>query len=488
VRVTLVLVEIRISFPGFSGHYSEGVASLAAVTRQAGHECILLHLTQPLTPTALARRVRRTAPDLVGFTCTTHTFPYVRAFIPAVRNLLPEVPIILGGVHAMLNPESCLTVPGLDAACIGEGEQALISLLARIDAGASFADLAGFCVRDGDDIRRNPPLPLVEDLDSLPPPEHRIFDFKRLMPTREGVLYVFASRGCPYGCHFCCNTAIRARYPNRQHYVRFKSVERVCDEILTVTRDFPGQLRGIYFQDEILPMHPEWFARFIDLYPRSVGLPFNCNIRADMVTPALVDQLAAAGCRGVSIGLETGVDRLRNGILGKAITGDTYRRACELLRAANINITTFSMVGLPHETVDDALATVEMNVELRVDRTCISILCPYPGTRLHARCREEGILADELPDTYQDASPLCQQTISQRQVQFIHDYFGLLVKVARQPQYSLLRQALWRAIRRDDSRLSLLSWGKRQLIRLLCLPYLYAGRFLLNRQRRVFHR
>jgi len=485
MKFTLVLVEIRAGFPGFSGHYSEGVASLAAVTRRCGHDFELVHLTKPIAAAALAHRVARTKPDLVGFSCTTHTFPYAQAFIPVLKAALPGTPIVLGGVHALLNPEACLGVRGLDAVCLGEGEAVLEAMLARLGAGQSLADLAGLWVREGEVVHRNAVLPLLEDLDALPLPERGIFDFPRLMTSREGVLYIFASRGCPYSCHFCCNAAIRERFPNRARYVRFKSVPRVCEEIETALRLFPGTARGIYFQDEILPMNKVWFASFTAMYRQRIGLPFNCNLRADLVTEELVTQLRGAGCAGVSIGLETGSQSLRKEVLGKAIADEVFHEACRLIRAAGIRITAFSMVGLPGETVEDALATVQMNADLGVHRTCISIFCPYPDTRLYAECKERNLLSAPLPDTYQEASPLVQESIQERQVRFIHDHFGLLVSLAAKP-HSRLRAVLWGAIRRNAPILSAFSRGQRWAKYLLSRPYLFAGRFLFNRQKRIF--
>jgi len=485
MKFTLVVVEIRSGFPGFSGHYGEGPASLAAVARRCGHEVELIHLTRPVSPNEVAKRIVRTAPDLVGFSCMTHTFPFVKAFIPVVRAALPGTLIVLGGVHALLDPEACMEVEGLDAVCTGEGELVVERLLSHLASGDPIGAMPGLWVREGEVVHRNPVLPLLEDLDSLPLPDRGIFDFPRLMTSREGVLYILASRGCPYACHFCCNDAIRAHYPNRERFLRFKSVARVCEEIESALPLFRGKVRGIYFQDEILSVNQDWLSSFAEVFPQRIGLPFNCNLRADLVTEAGVSLLRAAGCTGVSMGLESGSQRLRKEALGKDIPDHVFRHAVGLIRAKGMRITTFSMVGLPGETVEDAYETVQMNADLGVDRTCISIFCPYPGTRLHDECRKRQILSGSLPDTYQDTTPLLQDTIHPRQVQFIHDFFGSLVYLAggSRPAWHV---AVWGAILRNVPGLSLLSRGKRCIKFVLSVPYLHAGRFLFNRQRSIF--
>jgi hypothetical protein len=49
MKFTMLMLEVRCGLPGFSGYYSEGVASIAAVIKQAGHQFELLHITRPPT-------------------------------------------------------------------------------------------------------------------------------------------------------------------------------------------------------------------------------------------------------------------------------------------------------------------------------------------------------------------------------------------------------------------------------------------------------
>ena len=114
MRVTMALLEIRSKLPGFTGYYSEGVASIAALVRRAGHDFKLLHITRPIDPELLANQVAQTAPDLVCFSCMTHTYPYLKSFARSIKRALPDVPTLMGGVHAILNPEESIQCDGLD--------------------------------------------------------------------------------------------------------------------------------------------------------------------------------------------------------------------------------------------------------------------------------------------------------------------------------------------------------------------------------------
>lgn len=486
MKLVIVLLEIRSGFPGFSGHYAEGVASIAASVKAAGHAFELVHLTQPTPTDAVVARIAATAADVVGFSCMTNTAPYLEQVAPALRRALPGVPIVAGGVHPTLRPEECLAIDGIDGVCIGEGERVAVDILERLQQGRGLHHIPGLWIERGGEIERNPPAPAAANLDELPPPDRSVFDVANLMTTREGVLYVHASRGCPYRCRFCCNAALRECWPRGGKYLRYKSVERLCDEIEDATAHFPGTLHGIYFQDEILGLDKRWLAAFAEAYPVRIGVPFNCNLRADNVTREVVDWLARAGCRSVSIGLESGSERIRTAVLGKPISDRQFETAFRLLDDAGIRVATFSMVGLPNETLDDAFATVRMNADRRVCRRMVSIFFPFPGTGLHADVVANGFLSARRPDTYQETTPLDQTSISRRQVEFIHDFFDPLVALARDGRGGWMQRQVWALLRRDSRLLDMLVRLQRRLRRFAVPVYLAAAGRLGSRQAKVF--
>ena len=187
--------------------------------------------------------------------------------------------------------------------------------------------------------------------------------------------------------------------------------------------------------------------------------------------------------------MESGVETTRAAVLGKNIPDKQFRIAFQRLAQRGIRITTLNMVGLPGETVDEALQTVFFNAETNVDRCLISIFCPYPGTPLHEMAVEQGILSERRPDTYQEETPLDQSSISASQVRFIHDFFKEMIFLLRFPRFrGSLERFLTNYVRRDGVSMRLLSRLKRGARYTLSVPYLMFGRYLYNRQARVFRR
>jgi len=121
-----------------------------------------------------------------------------------------------------------------------------------------------------------------------------------------------------------------------------------------------------------------------------IGLPFFCKVRPNLVDTSLADLLAAAGCSGVGMGIESGDDELRNGLLERGISRQQIVESCCLLKARGIRIMTFNMLGLPGETYARAKQTLDLNVECGVDYAAATILQPYPRTEIARRGVAEG--------------------------------------------------------------------------------------------------
>ena len=117
--------------PGF--HY--GLASLSAVLKEAGHRTSLINLNEKIEPPpddeAFLDRVRRFAPDLVGFSVVTPQHKHALHRARAIKASL-GIPVVFGGVHATMVPEEVIAEDGVDFVCVGEGEEALLEPTATI--------------------------------------------------------------------------------------------------------------------------------------------------------------------------------------------------------------------------------------------------------------------------------------------------------------------------------------------------------------------
>jgi len=197
-------------------------------------------------------------------------------------------------------------------------------------------------------------------------------------------------RGCVHSCAFCWNPGVRDMYEAGGRFTRRKSPARAVEEVASVLAQHP--LDMVHFSDDLFTHRPAWLEAFAPLYRDRVGLPFTCNSSIELVTPRAVNALAAAGCRGVAIGLETGNETLRTQILKKTVTNDDVRRAAALIKNAGLELTTFNMLACPGETLEDAFSTIALNREIGTDHIRLSLAVPIPFSDWERQAQEEGLL------------------------------------------------------------------------------------------------
>lgn len=340
--------------------------------------------------------------DLLCFSVMTGYEGWALAVAKKLRAALGAV-VVFGGPHPTHCPE-IVREEGVDAVCRGEGEVALPELADRLSRGESFHDIPNLWVKDGGEVRHNPVGKPVRDLDALPPPDRALYYDRYPFLAENSHRPFLAGRGCPFDCIFCSNEALRALYDGGVNPVRLKSPEALIREIEEV-RDRYGLTR-VFFHDDTFVLNRAWLEEFLTLYEERVGLPFYCQTRADTLTGDLARRLAHAGCRTAFFAIESGVERIRRDVLQKAITDEQIARAARWLKWVGIRIGTYNLIGIPGETLADALETARMNVAVGADYPRCSFPTPYPGTRLLTLAQDQGL----LPASGAGVTPLSQQS------------------------------------------------------------------------------
>jgi radical SAM superfamily enzyme YgiQ (UPF0313 family) len=165
----------------------------------------------------------------------------------------------------------------------------------------------------------------------------------------------------------------------------------------------------VWFLDANFAADRPWLEAFARVYPRRIGLPFFCKLRPERATERTVQLLTQAGCTAVGIGIESGNERVRKEVLQRPGSDADILAGCGRLKAAGIRILSFNMLGIPGESLDDALKTVALNVACGVNYAAVTILQPYPGTELARWAIEHGYFDgnfERLSYSYFAESPL----------------------------------------------------------------------------------
>ncbi len=352
------------------------------------------------------RSILETQPTIAAFSCTTGNHVWALQVASAIKKISPHTMILMGGAHPTFFPE-VIQEEAVDIICRGEGEYALLELCDRLDRGRDYKDVLNLWVKEAGVVYRNDVRCLANDLDALPFPDRQLYRPHEL-PYRSSRAFM-TGRGCPFACTYCFNHSQKKLYAGKGLYVRRRSVEHVLSEIEGEMKR--GRWQTVYFLDDTFSLHRGWLAEFLPQYQRRIGRPFICHLSIEALDEPLVQKLAAAGCVRAFIGVETGSEERRMGLLKKRISNVRVVEAAKWLKESGIEFRTYNMLGLPGETFEQACETVELNQKLQTPFPWCSLFFPYPGTELTDVARAGGYLdqahgAESLSASFFAGSPI----------------------------------------------------------------------------------
>jgi radical SAM superfamily enzyme YgiQ (UPF0313 family) len=425
---------------------SIGPAFIGAYLRLHGHDAALLRIAPDEAPGDVLARIREHAPGLIGVSLTGRQWLRARELMNALRGTL-DIPVVAGGLHATFAPQVVLAESGFDGLCLGEGEQALCELAdcvertGRLPGGA----MRNIWLRGAPRPALRPPF---EPIDELP------FMARDLLDERHGVVHMTTQRGCPFPCTYCAARQLGDLYEGAYaSYGRRRSHESVLAELESIRAH--GDLNYVIFLDDTFTIHHAWVREFCRQYAQRFAVPFSLHARVETVNRAMLEELAAAGCRHVTYGVESGSERVRREIMRRAVDDARIESAFGWTRDAGILVTANYIVGTPGETPVDVEQTFALHERLAPDDFGYFVFYPYPGTALFALCRERGY----LPPDYFERPANHRETIlrlpdlSAADIGRYYDRFTALRTREHQarlaPEHQAHREAVERDVRRS---------------------------------------
>jgi len=358
-----------------------GIASLVSVLKQRGHAVDVM----PLEYSALSQRISRAAgPVLLGISLSIRYVPQALALLKKLKKRHRFISI-LGGAQPSAAPE-IIEEDGVDAVCLGEGEGAIVELAEALAENRSYERVQNLWVKtESGTICKNRVRPPIADLDGLPFPDRELWAKSPFFNPNP--MPMMASRGCMFACRYCqqsyYNNVLYAEYPTR---VRRRSVENVIQEIKEYRQRV--RLRYVRFEDSVFISSLEWTKEFCQAYQKHIGLPFACNIRPELLTRDCATWLARAGCRWISMGIETAHPRLREKILGRRMTTEQIISAARIIRSSGMRLRATNIIGMQREGLDRDRQTLLLNQRCGVELAQAFPLSILPATDL-ARCNKK---------------------------------------------------------------------------------------------------
>jgi radical SAM superfamily enzyme YgiQ (UPF0313 family) len=405
---------MRVTFLAL-GSEQLAVSQLSAIVRRDGHEvglafsAALFHDRYNLSVPRLAPyfddrqdaidAIVAQKPDVLACSALTGTYRWMLGVAEEAKQLLPDLKVVFGGVHASAVPDRVLAHSYVDYVCVGEGDVAFPAMLRAIQSGDSDTPIANTRFRRSDgSVARGTQNGFIQDLDSLPPFDKTLWEEH----IRIGDFYLtMASRGCPYRCTFCFNNFF-ANLPDekRGKYVRQRSVEHVMHELLEAKRRY--KLRFIDFEDDVFTVDKAWVHQFLERYKHEIGVPFHCLTHPRYMDEELAQWLADAGCTSIQMGIQSADDSYKYDTVKRYEKTEHVERALAAMRKAGLRVKCDHMFDLPSEPEGAQLIAHQLytkHAPYRIQTYWTNLL---PGTEMVDQVLAAGLVTREQIDRLED--------------------------------------------------------------------------------------
>jgi radical SAM superfamily enzyme YgiQ (UPF0313 family) len=367
-----------------------GLACVAAATKKSGHDVAMVDLMiENDKRSVLEAAVEGFRPDIIGLSVRNiddQNIEDPRFLLDPVKEVvavcrsLSEAPIVLGGAGYSIFPESALSFLGADMGIQGEGEVVFPELIDRMERGTDSSELPGLYLpgRSFQGKRK-----FAKNLDTLPLPGA---DILSLPAQKEGLwMPVQTRRGCPLSCSYCSTETIEGRA------IRRHSPEAI---VHWIARWRKAGVRQFYFVDNTFNLPPSQAKEICrKLIDRGLDIRWWAILYPKHVDKEMVGLMARAGCEQVSIGFESGSDRILKN-MNKKFTPKDVRQISKMLSRQGIRIMGFLLLGGPGETRESVEESLSFADSLELDALKITLgIRIYPNTPISKTAVEDGMIS-----------------------------------------------------------------------------------------------
>lgn len=372
-----------------------GLACVDEAARSAGHDVKLIDLMdQQDTRLVIQDAVDGFQPEVIGISVRNiddqcmetprFLLDSVKHFIYDCRTL-SDAQIILGGAGYSIFPESALAYLGADMGIQGEGEIAFITLLKRLSRKTDLSGIPGLYLSD-QGIQGK--VQFTKDLNGCPLPLPGAQEWTSFIRRNQEIWLPFQTRqGCPLNCNYCSTATIEGKI------MRKYSPTRVVEAI---SRHVEAGFDRFFFVDNTFNLPLSYAKELCDqLAKAKLNISWRCILYPWRVDEELVEKMSAAGCKEVSLGFESGSEKIIRA-MNKKFQPEEVRRISEKLKHYGIRRMGFLLLGGPGEnkkTVEESLVFAD-SLDLEAMKITMGIRI-YPYTDLARTAIKERTLAPD---------------------------------------------------------------------------------------------
>ena len=345
---------------------------LASIAESCGFEAIIRDYSQGGNFEADLKEIQ---PNYLVANIATPTFKSDMLAVQHAKEIVPSIcTIVKGAPFLTYNTNTIYENPFIDYVIIGEAELTLKDIL----DGVPDNEILGICYRENFQPVKTEKRPFNENLDALPFPARHLVDNSIYRRPDNGKVQavVKVARGCPFHCFFCLATPVSGAK------VRTRSPENIVAELKECVEKY--NIKNFLFWSDIFNLDREWTLELCQkIIESGLKITWSSNTRADTMDEEMARMMYKSGCRLVSIGVESGSQKMLDNI-GKKITLDDIRNTVKILKKNKIKIYNYFLIGLPWETEETVEETIKFAIELDSNFISFYTATPLPGTKYFA--------------------------------------------------------------------------------------------------------
>ena len=288
----------------------------------------------------------------------TYWYPGVFRAIEIIKKIFPDIPIILGGVYAILCFEHAFKFSGADYVIKGNSIRDLIKILEQLSGN------------------KNDYSKYEKGLDNLPYPAWDLYSDLDYIST-------LSSRGCPYRCSYCASFKINPK-------LEFRNPKEVVKEIEYWHKE--REIKDFVFYDDALLINSEdnFLVILEELINKKLDIRLHTpnGIHARMINKEIAYKMYQAGVETIRLGFETEDPRVQSETGGK-ITNIEFKKAVNCLLEAGFKppqIGAYLLIGIPGQDVQEIIDSIRFVIDCGAHPR-LAKFSAIPGTKVWDEAR-----------------------------------------------------------------------------------------------------
>jgi radical SAM superfamily enzyme YgiQ (UPF0313 family) len=371
--------------------------------------------------------------DLVGISITAPA-QVIGAFTLGnlIKKNLDNVHVTIGGQWVSLYREELKKRPHwdrfFDSIIVFEGETPLHHLIVNICKGGSLASVPNLIYKE-DSKWVQSRISSKEDMNQLACPDFDGLPLRTYTSSEwtGGVSLTYqTARECYWNkCIYCVDLP----FP-KQGY-RERDTDLIIDDFKKLIKKY----KMSYLEISNATMSPQQLRRLSErIIQEGWNFSWWCFVRLEeRFTKDLFELAKRAGCQDIGFGFESGSQRVLD-FVNKGINLDTAKRAIVDCHKTGIRVNLQVMIGLPSETINEALDTIKFLIEYRdyISTLAFNIYYVTPACEVYLRPSQYGINYRIYPDIpfkfFHEYSHVTGELPVKKAGEFISLYYELLHK------------------------------------------------------------